>query len=137
MKFSRFEEEPAHVGPGGHDFFSSNANRVLALVASLGEEAKSVLEEEFLPLVPQGFIERCADENAWNTHVASAMAAAYRITGKRAFLRAFNVITEELERRGLGEGSLPRSKDFPLRESWVAFFICFAYLNLVTDPANI
>ena len=136
-RFDRLEDEPAHVGPGGHDFFSSNANRALALVASLGTDAGRILEKELLPLLPSRFVERHADENAWNAHAASAMAAAYRITKRSEFLRAFDAIARELERRDRGEGSLPRSRGFPLGESWVAFFVCFAYLNLVADPAEI
>lgn len=125
VKFTRFEDEPKHLGPGNHDFFSTNANKVIALVASYGDSelARKIFLEHLLPIVPTGFIPRHVDENVWNANVATAMALAYRVTRNERFREVYVEILKELSSRDVNsEAALPRHPDFPARESWVTFF---------------
>lgn len=68
MPFSNVENEPHHKGPEGHDFFSQNANKVLALLTCFPSEpiAKEIVAHKFLPSAPKRFVKRQTDENPWN-----------------------------------------------------------------------
>ena len=132
VPFSRVEEEPAHVGPGGHDFFSKNANVALALISCFGEESKKILLTKFLPRVPASFVVRHADENAWNAHLASALGKSYVLTRRDEFLRYYLLIMNELAKRdNRSSAALPRSPSFGRRESWVTFFYAHAYASAI------
>lgn len=131
--FTRVEEEPAHVGPGGHDFFSKNANMALALISCFGQEesTEEVLLTRFLPCIPANFVARHTDENAWNAHLATALGKSYMSTGKEEFLRCFFVIMNELARRDHGtSAALARCPSFGRKESWVTFFYAHAYTSV-------
>ena len=130
VPFTRMEEEPAHVGPGGHDFFSKNANVALALISCFGEESKKILFTKFLPSIPASFVVRHADENAWNAHLAAALGKSYVLTRRKEFLRSYLLIMNELANRDHGaSAALPRSPSFGRRESWVTFFYAHAYAS--------
>jgi hypothetical protein len=130
VPFTRVEEEPAHVGPGGHDFFSKNANVALALISCFGEESKKILLTKFLPCVSASFVVRHADENAWNAHLAAALGKSYVLTRRDEFLRYYLLIMNELAKRDhRASAALPRSPSFGRRESWVTFFYAHAYAS--------
>jgi hypothetical protein len=133
--FSEVAKEPKHVGPGGHDFFSKNANKALALVSSgaVGEETlKYILNHKFLPCLPPSFVPRHADENAWNAHLAMAIGRSYAVTGNVEFLGRYFAVMDELEKRDREKlVALPRSPSFQRRESWVAFFLALAYASVL------
>lgn len=134
--FSRTDVEPRHRGPGGHDFFSKNANKALALISCFGQEraAKQIILGKFLPCLPEKFVSRHADENAWNAHLATAMGKSYELVGNEEFLLRFFLIMDELKARDVqGSAALPRSHSFSRRESWVTFFYAHAYAS-VLDP---
>jgi hypothetical protein len=134
--FTRVDEEPVHQGPGGHDFFSKNANVALALISCFGLQrvAKEILLTKFLPCIPAEFVIRHADENAWNAHLATALGKSYALTGESKFLRCFFAIIDELARRDRGNfAALPRSPSFGRRESWVTFFYAHAYASITKD----
>jgi hypothetical protein len=118
------EKEPHHKGPGGHDFFSKNANQMLALMSCF-EQEKEVILKKFLPSLPKGFVSRCVDENAWNAHLALALGKAYTFTGNEEFLHRYFAIMDELKKRA-SHAALPRDSTFPVRESWVTFFYAYA-----------
>jgi len=131
--FTAADEEPVHKGPGGHDFFSKNANMALALASSFGHQkvAKRILSTKFLPCIPSRFVVRHADENAWNAHLATSVGNSYLLTGRKEFLRCFFVIMNELARRDTENcAALPRSSSFGRRESWVTFFYARAYASI-------
>lgn len=131
--FQKVTGEPNRVGPGGHDFFSKNANKALAVMSCLAEEAevRRVLLEKFLPCLPNGFVLRRVDENAWNAHLASSIGKSYSVTKDVRFLRRYFSVMDELETRGLrSSGALPRSPSFERRESWVTFFLAHAYASV-------
>ena len=130
--FTRVEEEPAHVGPGGHDFFSKNANVALALISCSEEvkEIREILTTKFLPCIPANFVKRHADENAWNAHLAAALGRSYLLTRRGEFLRCYLKIMNELAKRDhSASAALPRSPSFGRRESWVTFFYTHAYAS--------
>jgi hypothetical protein len=133
-----FDREPKHTGPGNHDFFSSNANKVLAFAETLGpvQETKTWLEEGVLPMIPKGFVNRHVDENAWNAHVAGAMAAGFNVTNNPTFLEEYFTIVDELKKRDeRGLCALSRQPgSYRGNESWVAFFWSFAYAELCRGP---
>jgi hypothetical protein len=134
--FTRLEEEPDHAGPGGHDFFSKNANMALALISCLDHErtTEKILLTKFLPCVPANFVDRKADENAWNAHLATALGKSYLLTGKKEFLRRYFAIMNELARRDdRASAALPRSPSFDRRESWVTFFYAHAYASVMEN----
>ena len=133
VKFTRFEDEPKHIGPGNHDFFSTNANKAIALIASYGDSelSRRLLLDNFLPIIPEGFISRHVDENAWNANVATAMALAYRVTRNEKFRNIYVAILNELSNRDISnEAALPRHPGFPVKESWVTFFWALAQAAL-------
>jgi hypothetical protein len=133
-------EEPRHIGPGGHDFFSSNANRVLAATEALGShpETNAWLEGDAIPSLATDFVRREADENAWNANLATAMAAAYNISRNPAFLEEYFAIMNELRMRDTrGVCSLPRQPgSYRENESWVTFFWSFAYAEACRTPPS-
>lgn len=132
--FSNVEREPRHRGPGGHDFFSHNANKVLALLSCFPSEviAKEIVVHKFLPLAPRQFVKRHADENPWNANVAAALGKSYLLTGEKEFFCRYFAIMGELKARDAQNSSaLPRSKKFSVRESWVTFFYAYAYASLI------
>ena len=133
-------EEPKDVGPGGHDFFSSNANKVLAVAEVLGPrpKANAWLESDAIPNLVNGFVRREADENAWNANVAAAMAAAYNISRSPIFLEEYFAIMHELRKRDtFGVCSLPRQPgSYRDNESWVTFFWSFAYAEACRLPQS-
>ena len=132
--FSRIEREPYHRGPGGHDFFSKNANKALALISCLNQEkiAKEIILKKFLPCLPKKFASRHADENAWNAHLATAIGKSYVFIGNEEFLYRYFSIMEELEARDVQKSAaLPRSSSFSRRESWVTFFYAHAYASVL------
>lgn len=131
--FSKVEKEPSHKGPGGHDFFSKNANKALALMSCLGQEsvAKEIIVKKFLPSLPKKFVSRKADENAWNAHLAASIGKSYVFKGNKEFLYRYFAIIDELRMRDVqGSAALPRSPSFPRRESWVTFFCAHAYASV-------
>lgn len=130
--FSSIKLEPKHKGPGGHDFFSKNANKALALMESFPSESfvKQIIVEKFLPVTPEGFLTRHVDENAWNAHVAVALGKAYKLTKERKFLERFFAVLDELDAR-MQDGAIQRSPEFPLRESWATYFYVNAYASVL------
>lgn len=133
--FSELEKESSKKGPGGHDCFSCNANKVLALLScySSREAAKEIILKRFLPVAPRRFIRRSVDENPWNANVAMALGKSYSLTSEDEFLKGYFSIIDELKRRDHGNSSaLPRSKEFPIRESWVTFFYAYAYASVIS-----
>ena len=132
--FSRVEKEPPHRGAGDHDFFSHNANKVLALLSCFPRKAivKEILVRKFLPLAPRRFVKRHVDANPWNANVAAALGRSYLLTGEDKFLQRYFLIMDELRKRDIRNSSaLPRSEKFPLRESWVTFFYAYAYASVI------
>jgi len=131
--FSNVEKEPRHRGPGGHDFFSHNANKVLALLSCFPSKAitKEIVVHKFLPLAPRQFVKRHADENPWNANVAAVLGKSYLLTGEEEFLCRYFAIMDELKTRAGNSSALPRSKKFPVRESWVTFFYAYAYASVI------
>jgi len=132
--FSTVKKEARHIGPGGHDFFSNNANRALALLSCFPFKAiaTKILVNKFLPFTPKNFVKRHADENVWNANVATALGKSYLLTGEEEFLRRYFSIMDELEKRDSQNSSaLPRSEKFPIRESWVTVFYAYAYSSVM------
>jgi len=132
--FSRVQREPCHVGPGGHDFFSKNANKALALISCLGQEktTKEIVLKIFLPCIPKKFVLRHADENAWNAHLATAIGKSYVFTRNKDFLYRYFALIDELKERDVQKSAaLSRSLSFPRRESWVTFFYAHAYVAVL------
>jgi hypothetical protein len=131
--FSKAEKEPNHTGPNGHDFFSKNANKALALISCLSQESatKEITVEKFLPSLPKEFVSRKADENAWNAHLAASIGKSYAFTRSKEFLSPYFAIMDELKVRDVKKSAaLPRSPSFPRRESWVIFFYAHAYASI-------
>lgn len=130
--FSKIERETQHRGPGGHDFFSKNANKALALISCLDQEtAKEMILGSFLSRLPTKFVSRHADENVWNAHLATAIGKSYVFTSNENFLSSYFAIIDELERRDVQKSAaLPRSPSFLRRESWVTFFYAHAYSSV-------
>ncbi|MDH5482186.1 MAG: hypothetical protein OEY22_04825 [Candidatus Bathyarchaeota archaeon] len=138
--FSKVGTEPEHKGPGGHDFFSKNANRALALTSCFGREkvTKDIIAKNFLPCLPRKFVSRPVDGNAWNAHLATAIGKSYTLTGNKEFLNRFFAIMDELKARDVKKSAaLPRSPSFSRRESWVTFFYAHAYASVIIDFANL
>lgn len=135
--FTPVNEEPTHKGPGGHDFFSKNANMALALIIRFGHErgAEDILLTKFLPCISAEFVARRTDENAWNAHLATSIGRSYVLTGKLEFLHCFLAIMSELAKRDHGTSALSRSPSFGRRESWVTFFYAHAYASVINDLA--
>ncbi len=134
--FSNLEKESRHTGPGGHDFFSNNANRALALLSCFPSEAivTRMLVNGFLPFTPKSFVKRHSDENAWNANVATALGKSYLLTGEAEFLNRYFTIMNELKKRDSQNlSALPRSEKFPVRESWVTAFYAYAYSSPLLD----
>lgn len=130
--FSKVRSEPRHVGPGGHDFFSKNADKALALICCLGEEGaiREILLEKFSPCLPKGFVPRHADENAWNAHLATAVGKAFAFTRSEKLLNCYFAVMDELAVRDVaGSAALSRSPSFLRRESWVTFFYAHAFAS--------
>jgi len=134
IPFSKVEKEPSYRGAGGHNFFSINANKVLALLSCFSSEAfaQRIVIEKFLHLAPKQFIERRTDENAWNANVAAALGKCYLSTSHKEFIRRYFAIMSDLEARA-SDSALPRSKKFPIRESWVTFFYAYAYASVFSE----
>jgi len=132
--FSNVEKEPHHRGLGGHDFFSNNANKALALLSCFSSEATTtrIAVNKFLPLTPKNFVKRHADENAWNANVATVLGKGYLLTDEEEFLRRYFSIMDELKKRdSQNSAALPRSEKFPVRESWVTSFYAYAYSSII------
>ncbi len=132
--FSDARREPRHIGPGGHDFFSKNANKALALSSCLVQRTQldGILLGKFLPRVSEGFVPRHTDENAWNAHLATALGRSYVATGNLKFLRCYFAIMDELRTRDTHRlAALPRAPSFRRRESWVTFFFAQAYVSVL------
>lgn len=133
LPFTDVAKEPRYGGPGGHNFFSINANKVLALLSCLPFKAvaKKMVLQKFLPLAPRQFIKRYEDENPWNANVATALGKCYLSTGEEEFLRGYFVIMDELNTR-TQNSVLSRSEKFPVKESWVTFFYAYAYTSVLS-----
>jgi len=131
--FCSVGNEPRHRGPGDHECFSCNANKVLALMSCYPSEiTRKIITDKFLPLAPKRFVRRKVDENAWNANVAMALGKSYLLTGEEKFLHSYFAIMNELRRRDIQNSSaLPRSQNFPARESWVTFFYAYAYAAVI------
>jgi hypothetical protein len=132
--FSRIEKERRHRGPGGHDFFSHNANKALALASCFPSKsiARETLARKFLPCAPRGFVKRPIDENPWNANVAAALGSSYLLTDNEDFLLRYFAVMNELKKRDVQNSSaLARSEEFPVKESWVTFFYAYAYVSVV------
>jgi len=132
--FCEVEKEQRHKGPGDHECFSCNANKILALLSCYPSEvAKEVVVNRFLPLIPKKFVKRKVDENPWNANVAMALGKSYLLTREEKFLHSYFAIMDELRKRDTGNSSaLPRSEDFRARESWVTFFYAYAYSAVIS-----
>jgi hypothetical protein len=131
--FSKIEKEPHHRGPGGHDFFSKNANKALALISCSNQEktAREIITKRFLTFVPRKFVSRHADENAFNAHLATAIGKSYVLTGNEEFLNCYFALMRKLEKRDADKSAvLPRATSFSRKESWVAFFYAYAYASV-------
>ena len=131
--FTNVQDEPAYIGPGGHDFFCHNSNRVLALYEALSCYNDNLLKhmlEIFASKVPTGFVKRHADENAWNAHLATGIALAFRVTKNNRLLKVYDNIMRELEVRSQ-DFAISRSPDVPLKESWATYFYVQAHVALV------
>lgn len=138
--FSSVEKEPRHKGPGDHECFSCNANKVLALLSCCPSEqaVEEMIVNRFLPLAPKKFVKRPVDENPWNANVAMALGRSYLHTGEDAFLQRYFSIIDELKKRDVQDSSaLPRSEKFPVRESWVTFFYTYAYATVIASGKHI
>jgi hypothetical protein len=133
--FCNVEKESRYKGPGTHECFSCNANKVLALLSCYpSETTKKIIIDKFLPVTPKRFVRRKVDENAWNANVAMSLGKSYLLTGEEKFLNSYFTIMDELKRRDIQNSSaLPRSQDFPARESWVTFFYAYAYSTVIAD----
>lgn len=132
--FSNVEKEPRHKGPGDHECFSCNANKVLALLSCYSSDKliEEMIVDKFLPLAPKKFAKRHVDENPWNANVAMALGKSYLLTGEDEFLQRYFPIMDELKKRDVQNASaLPRSGKFPVRESWVTFFYAYAYSSVI------
>lgn len=131
--FCSIADEPRHRGPGGHECFSCSANKVLALLHCCPPQTtKEILLDRFLPVVPERFVNRHIDENAWNANVAMALGRRFLLTNQEEFLSSYFSIMDELKRRDLEKSSaLPRSPEFAVRESWVTFFYAYAYVSAI------
>ncbi len=131
--FTDVSKEPHYRGLGGHNFFSINANKVLALLSCFPFKAvaKDMVLRKFLPLTPRQFTKRRADENAWNANVATALGKCYLSTGEEEFLRRYFAIMDELNAKAKNS-ALSRSDKFPVKESWVTFFYAYAYTSVVS-----
>jgi len=130
--FSNVENEPRHKGPGGHDFFSSNANKALALLSSFPSQpvATKIVVNKFLPATAKSFVKRHADENAWNANLATALGKSYSLTGEEEFLcRYFSIMDELKKRDSQNSSALPRSERYSIKESWVTSFYAYAYAS--------
>ena len=130
--FSNVEKEPRHKGLGGHDFFSSNANKALALLSSFPSEALAteIVVNKFLPATAKSFVKRHADENAWNANLATVLGKSYLLTGEEEFLcRYFSIMDELKKRDSQNSSALPRSEGYPIKESWVTSFYAYAYAS--------
>jgi hypothetical protein len=127
--FLPFEKESEHQGPGNHDFLSQTATKILALLACsvFVEDIQQLIESKILPLIPTKLVTRHLDENAWNASVAAALAKSYVYTKRSEFLQSYFSIMDELAKRAKNKAALPRSPQFPLKESWVTFFYAYAY----------
>ncbi len=134
--FTLIEKEPRHRGPGGHDFFSQNATKVLALLACAPWNGLvQFVLDNFLPVTPSQFVQRHADENAWNASVAMALGESYLATQNHTFLEHYFAIMDELKQRDWQQAAaLPRAELFPVRESWVTHFYARAYAAIVKKP---
>jgi hypothetical protein len=113
------EKEPQPEGVM-FDFLSTSSTCVLASIATQGETPflGAWLRERILPSVPQTFIRRVHDENAWNASVAWLLGASYTLTHAPAFLDAyFSIIGELALRDGDGDGALGRDTSFPEAET--------------------
>ena len=131
--FTDVQDEPTYIGPGGHDFFCHNANRVLALYEALSEYNDNLLKhmlEIFASKVPSGFVKRHVDENAWNAHLATGIALAFRVTKNDKLLRVYDNIMKELETRSQ-DFAISRSPNVPLKESWATYFYVQAHVVLI------
>jgi len=131
--FCSVEKEPRHRGPGDHECFSCNANKVLALVSCYPSKiAEKIIMDKFLALIPKQFVKREVDENPWNANVAMALGKSYQLTHEEKFLHSYLAIMDELKKRDIQNSSaLPRSEDFRARESWVTFFYAYAYSSVI------
>jgi hypothetical protein len=132
--FCYIEKEPRHKGPGNHECFSCNANKVLALLSCYPSDkvAKDIIVDKFLPMIPKRFVKREVDENAWNANVATALGKSYLISHAENFLLSYFALMDELKNRDITDSSaLPRSEDFKARESWVTYFYAYAYAAVV------
>ncbi len=132
--FTSIALEPKETSLGSHDFFSSNANRLLALYQvfkdrNIEELHRSILVK-FKKVIPQGFVERHVDENAWNAHLATALAIAYRVTNDINFLRVYHDIMSKLYNRSK-QYAIKRDERFPMYESWATYFYVQAHTALV------
>jgi hypothetical protein len=134
--FSSVEKEPRHKGPGDHECFSCNANKVLALLSCYSSEqvVEEMIMNRFLPLAPTKFVKRHVDEYPWNANVAMALGKSYSLTGENPFLQRYFSIMDELKKKDVRNScALPRSEKFPARESWVTFFYAYAYASVITN----
>ena len=132
--FSNVEKEPRHKGPGGHDFFSSNANKALALLSSFPSQAVAteIVVNKFLPATAKSFVKRHADENAWNANVAMALGKSHLVTGEAEFLCRYFSIMDELKKREVRNSfALGRCDGYPVNESWVTSFYAYAYASII------
>lgn len=103
-----FADEP-DGDAGLFDFSSTNATRVLAILASEGNTpfVGAWLRERVASVIPTGFVSRTLDENCWNACVAACTGRAYVVSTDPRFLDAYLTVSAELERRELaGDGTL-------------------------------
>jgi hypothetical protein len=135
--FTDVNREPRPIGGiGGHECYSCNASKALAILSCRPSEKvlKEIIAGKFLPSAPRKFVKRPVDENPWNANVAMALGKSYLFTSEDGFLEKYFSIMNALKKRDIENSSaLARSEDFLVRESWVTFFYAYAYASVIQD----
>ena len=134
-----FANEPAAVG-GLFDFSSTTATRLLAVIAAEGTTpfVGAWLRERIAASVPTGFMRRKMDEVCWNACVAWFLGRAYVISTDPAFMKAYNVVIDELKRHDKNrDGAPPRAPGLPDADTLAMFYYALAVDALVSEEAAI
>jgi hypothetical protein len=136
---ARFVAEPAASG-GLFDFSCTTATRVLAVMLAEGNTpfVGAWLRERVAASVSPGFLPRRMDENTWNACMAWTLGRAYVVSTDPAFLEAYSVVMDELERRDADrDGAIARDQTVRAGETSATFYYALAVDALVTpESAN-